>query len=104
MRIAIVALTTSQKEYIVSMDGKAKEVLKHGGQEALLMSLTNNIFEIQAIMDSTSHDELNYYCRQYDGFYMYMKLLENIAQGCADGIFDDIVDSPQKSGERNENN
>lgn len=59
MRIAIVALTTSQKEYIVSMDGKAKEVFKHGGQEALLMSLASNIFEIQAIMDSTSHDGVN---------------------------------------------
>ena len=55
------------------------------------MSLCNKMEPIKKIMDSASENELNYYCDKYDGFYAYMKLLEQLAQGCADGVFKDII-------------
>lgn len=73
------------------MDNTAKQILSHGGQEALLMSLCNKMTDIKGIMDAASQDELNRYCDQYDGFYQYMKLLEQIARGCKDGVFNDIL-------------
>lgn len=85
-------ITHNQKEFIISLDKEAKEILKNGGgQEELLVSLSNRIFEIKGIMDSSTHDELDYYCAQYDGFYYYMKLMEQLAKGCSDGVFDDII-------------
>jgi len=73
------------------MDSKAKVILEHGGQEALLMSLCDKMEKIKEIMDASSQNELNQYCTQYEGFYEYMKLLEQLAQGCAQGLFDDVL-------------
>jgi hypothetical protein len=84
-------LTSEQKNFIQQLDIKAKTILEHGGQEALLMSLCNKMEEIKELMDSSSRDELNQYCTRYEGFYQYMKLLEKLAQGCADGLFKDII-------------
>jgi hypothetical protein len=86
-----VPLTQEQKHFISLMDSKAKTILKHGGQEALLMSLCDKMGQIKNIMDSSSKDELNQYCERYEGFYAYMKLLEQLAQGCAQGLFKDIL-------------
>lgn len=88
----ILAITDKQKDFIISLDHEAKEILQNGGgQESLLISLSNRIFEIKGIMDSSTHTELDYYCSKYEGFYYYMKLMEQLAQGCADGAFDDIM-------------
>lgn len=84
-------LTQTQINLIKQMDNKAKKILKYGGQEELLMSLCNKMEPIKKIMDSSSENELNYYCDKYDGFYAYMKLLEQLAQGCANGLFKDII-------------
>lgn len=84
-------LTQDQINFIRQMDCKAKKILKYGGQEELLMSLCNKMEAIKKIMDSSSENELNNYCDKYDGFYAYMKLLEQLAQGCANGAFEDII-------------
>ena len=85
------SITVLQKDFIIGMDNTAKQILAHGGQEELLMSLCNKMTEIKEIMDSSSEGELDYYCDKYDGFYQYMKLLEQLAQGCKDGAFNDIL-------------
>tara|TARA_R110002126_G_scaffold247974_3_gene390873 strand:+ start:23265 stop:23546 length:282 start_codon:yes stop_codon:yes gene_type:complete len=87
----ILSLTSEQKNFIQLMDSEAKSILEHGGQEDLLMSLCNKMEKINEIMDASSQDELNQYCAQYEGFYEYMKLLEKLAQGCEQGIFDDVI-------------
>ena len=38
----------------------------------------------KAIMDA-SKSELNTYCQKYSGLYHYAKILENVAQACAEG-------------------
>lgn len=73
------------------MDLKAKQILRHGGEEELLMSLADQMLPINELMDSASNEELNHYCQRYDGFYQYMKLLERIAAASSQGAFDDII-------------
>lgn len=73
------------------MDSKAKSILEHGGQEALLISLCDKMEKIKEIMDASSQNELNQYCTQYEGFYFYMRLLEKLAKGCSEGDFKDIL-------------
>lgn len=84
-------LTQAQINFIKQMDNKAKKILKYGGQEELLMSLCDKMEAIKKIMDSASEGELNHYCDKFDGFYAYMKLLEQLAQGCANGVFKDVI-------------
>ncbi|MBX9702840.1 MAG: hypothetical protein K2X39_01680 [Silvanigrellaceae bacterium] len=85
------ALTNEQKDFIILMDNKAKQILQHGTQEELLISLCSKMDKIKEIMDSSSKNELDYYCEKYDGFYHYMKLLEQLARGCAEGAFKDLL-------------
>ena len=85
------SLTTKQKDFIVSMDIKAKQILQYGGEEELLMSLAHQMHQIKELMDSASEDELNHYCQRYDGFYQYMNLLERMALASSQGAFDDII-------------
>ncbi|MBY0544490.1 MAG: hypothetical protein K2Q14_02955 [Gammaproteobacteria bacterium] len=84
-------LTAAQKDFIMTLDEKAPQILSHGGQEAILMSLTTKMETIKKIMDASTQEELNAYCEKYEGFYHYMKLLEQLAYGCAEGLFDDII-------------
>lgn len=81
-------LNPSQQAFIAALDNEAKRIIKQGGQEALLMSLSKIMPTLKDIMDSATKDELNQYCEQYDGFYQYMKLLENMARGISQGTFD----------------
>ncbi len=85
------ALTAAQKDFIILMDVKAKQILKQGGEAELLMSLFDKMEKIKSIIASSSGDELDQYCEKYDGFYQYMKLLERLAQGASQGVFDDII-------------
>ena len=73
------------------MDNQAKQILKQGGDEELLMSLANKMHQIKEIMDASTEKELNLYCQHYDGFYQYMKLLERIASASSQGVLDDIL-------------
>ncbi len=85
------ALTASQINYIVELNDIAKNILRHGGQEELLMSLPNKMNKIKKLLDYSSKNELDLYCEKYDGFYQYMILLESLASATADGVFDDIL-------------
>ncbi len=85
------ALTTAQKQLIIQLDQEAKQILRESDEEALLMSLCYKINTINDIIASAEENELNPYYEQYDGFYQYMHLLERLAEGIADGIFDDIL-------------
>ena len=77
-----------QIDYIIALDISEKEIIR---QEALLMSLANKMIAIKDIIDSSTKNELNHYCEKYDGFYYYIKLLEMLAQGCAEGAFKDML-------------
>jgi hypothetical protein len=85
------ALTLEQKALIQTMNVNAKEILKQGGQEALLISLCDKMTAIKGIMDASSKAELNQYCKLYEGFHCYMKLLEQLAKGCSEGVFNDLL-------------
>ena len=62
------------------------EVLGSGGDdEALLMSLYDYMGMFKQLLDTCSGDEMDILCERYSGFYRFAQLLENMAQGIADG-------------------
>ena len=84
-------LSKEQIDYIMNVDAMGKEIMRQSGKEALLMSMVNKMPELKKIMESSTPEELDFYCEEYDGFYYHMKMLEMLTQGCADGIFNDIL-------------
>jgi hypothetical protein len=84
-------LSKQQIETIKTLDSLAKQILPQGGEEALLISLATKMEILWPILNGGSQAELDAYCEQYTGFYEYMHLMERVAQGCQDGVFDDVM-------------
>lgn len=79
------ALTTKQKDFIVSLDRRALATPKDNREAVLLMLVADCIHDIKDILDTSEENELDPYCKQYDGFYQCMHLLEQLAMAIADG-------------------
>lgn len=80
------SLTDKQKNLIIEIDTKAKKLLSSGGnEEALLVEVLPLMPDIKIMINSVPDKELEMYFHQYDGFYRYIKLLENMAKGIANG-------------------
>ena len=76
-------LTIEQKQFIETLDTEVKELLeKDGFEKALFLLLGDNLDEIGRIIDSTSHDEINAYCKQYSGFHRLMALIAYSSESC----------------------
>ena len=79
------ALTTNQKDFIVSLDRQVLAMPKDNREEVLLMLVANCMHDIKDILDTSEENELDPYCEQYDGFYQCMHLLERLAMAIDDG-------------------
>lgn len=76
----------NQTHLVQRVDSHAQSILAQGGgDEALLMSLHDLMGDIKKIMDSNTHDAMDLFCQQYDGFYRYMRILEGVAASVARG-------------------
>jgi len=58
------------------------------GDADLLQSCYDYMDAFKRVMDSTSRVQMDYICRQYEGFYRFSKLMEMLACGIADGTID----------------
>ena len=43
------------------------------------------------MLDTLGSDGMNQVCEDYPGFFIFAQMMERIAEGCRDGIFDDII-------------
>ena len=81
------AISTEQKKLISYIDLKVKTILEHGGNEdAVLVSMQDRMPEILKIIQNASEEELQMFIDEYNGFYLYMKMLETIAMKIRDGV------------------
>jgi len=79
-------LSTEQINLISSIDQKVKNILSSGGNEASVMvALLDEMPKIKIIIGSANQEELNKYCDSHEGFYQYMKILEDTARAIANG-------------------
>jgi hypothetical protein len=80
------ALTEEQVQLAATIDRHVKDTLgRSGGNEELLVSLYDYMGMFKQLLDTCSREEMDMLCQRYDGFYRFAKLLENLAQGIADG-------------------
>ena len=80
------SLNPEQINLIFFIDQKVKSILSSGGNEtSIMVSLLDEMPRIKTIINSADKGELDNYCNSYEGFYQYMKILENTARDIANG-------------------
>ena len=70
----------------LSIDTHVRHVLAQGGgDEALLMSMANDMGTFKQLLDTYTGVDINALCDRYDGFSRFAKLPERLAEGIAYG-------------------
>ena len=78
-------LTETQIDLIATIDKKVKDILaNNGNDEKILVELFEQMPSVHMLITTAHNKTLDMYLQEYEGFYYYMKLLENMAQGIAD--------------------
>ena len=79
-------LTAQQTRLAETIDTHVRQVLAHGGgDEALLLSMVDDMPTFQQLLDTCTGAEMDMLCERYDGFSRFAQLLERLAEGIADG-------------------
>jgi len=79
-------LTEKQIRLAVSIDKYVKQTIKNGGDdEDLLVSMHEYMGTFKQLLDSSTRQEMDEFCQRYDGFYHFAFLLEQLAEGIANG-------------------
>jgi hypothetical protein len=81
-----VPLTAKQEQLIIYINQQVNKIVSNGGDDvAILISLAGIMKDLKKILDSANKHELEIYTQKYNGFYHFMKVLETLAVGIADG-------------------
>jgi len=79
-------LTEQHTRLALTIDTHVTQVLAQGGgEEALLLSLADDMPTFKQLLDTCTGEEMDMLCDRYDGFSRFAKLLEMLAEGIADG-------------------
>jgi hypothetical protein len=79
-------LTEQQTRLALAIDTYVKQVLaRGGGDEALLMSMADYMGTFKQLLEACTGEDMDLLCERYEGFYRFAKLLEQLANGFADG-------------------
>ena len=80
-------LSAEQIDLIFFIDQKVRNIISNGGNEiSIMIELLDEMPRIKTlIIDSADKEEIDKYCDSHEGFYQYMKILENTANAIADG-------------------
>ena len=71
------------------IDTHVRHVLAQGGgDEVLLLSLAAYMGTFKQLLDTCTGANMDALCARYNGFYRFVKLLERLADGIADGSGD----------------
>lgn len=79
-------ITNKQRERAERIDFFVKTTIESGGtDEDILIGMYDYANDFKSLMDELPSGGLNLLCNQYDGFFRYAKLLENLAGGLQSG-------------------
>lgn len=79
-------ITPQQQEVILAVDKKVKKLIANrASNEKILVQMLEFMPAIKIIIASTDKNEMDLHCQNYNGFYSYMKILEDLARGIKSG-------------------
>lgn len=80
------ALTTNQIELAGTIDAYVQQIVASGGgDEEILRTMSDYMASFKQLLDMSSRQEMDLLCQRYAGFNRFARLLEQMAQGIADG-------------------
>lgn len=83
-------LTKEQIQLVINIDSKANQVIHGGGNDRDLLLYVQDLItkdhELYSILESGSSKELDLLYDKYEGFYLIIKLLEQLAECSSRGI------------------
>jgi hypothetical protein len=81
-----VSFDPKNEELIIKINKKVNNLAARNADDTTIMMETFKFMDdIKKIIDSCPQDQLDIYTQKYKGFYRFMKILENLAAGIADG-------------------
>ena len=81
------SLRSEHEHLVIYIDTQVKQILSHDGEPTdILMALAHKMEDVRKLMYSASEDEKDQYCEGYDGFYLFMTLLEDLASAISKEI------------------
>ena len=80
------AITAEHEKLIIYIDEQANKILsKDGDNVELLISLADIMDDFGKVLKASTQGDLDIYAQRYDGFYCFMKVLEELALGLSQG-------------------
>jgi hypothetical protein len=79
------SLTEEHIRLASTIDRHVTYTLASSGSEGLLVSMYDYMGLFKQLLDTCSPEDMDVLCERYKGFYRFAQLLENLAQGIADG-------------------
>jgi hypothetical protein len=74
------------EELIIKINKKVNNLTARNADDTTIMMETFKLMDdVKNIIDSCPQEQLNIYTQKYKGFYRFMKILESLAAGLADG-------------------
>jgi hypothetical protein len=79
--------TNKYKQLAQIIETFVKTLEQEGGGESELLaaSFPEQTTTFKALLDTTTHEQMDALCEAYPGFYRFAKLHETLAQGLQDG-------------------
>jgi hypothetical protein len=74
--------TAKQKRLAQTIDEWAKTI---GSNERILKRMHQQMKTFKELLDTTTHEQMDFLCDTYPDFYRFAKLLEQLAKGIHDG-------------------
>ena len=93
--------TAYQMQIATLIDDEVIEILQKGGTAeetdiAIIGMMSDYAVGFRHLLDTLEPGGMNILCEDLPGFFRFAKMMERIAGGCRDGLFDDII-SKQKN-------
>ena len=89
-------LTTRQIQKVISIDNHVAKIVKKGKtsqevDEAIILMLLDHKDGFKHLLDTLDSAAMDNMCAKFSGFYRFAKMMERVAEGCRDGLLDDII-------------
>ena len=65
----------------------------HAIDEAIVEMMPDYQEGFKHLLNTLDSDGMNNLCEKFSGFYRFAKMMERIAEGCRDGVFEDLLSS-----------
>jgi len=88
--------TKRQREITARINGEVEKLAqkvknREAMDEAIIAMMPEHMDGFKHLLDSLEPGGMDRLCEEFPGFYQFAKMMERIAIGCRDGIFDDII-------------